>query len=331
MDYLRPSDVEILITCMVLRAQDKCSINVFITITIIIIIIISTTYFFDFLPSFCTSPNFNCGINKHLQIKDPNAHDGKETVSDIMLERNPRRLGKDEPYIGNLGSGSDYAGFYQHIGVPSVDFSYYFGHNNKSLMYPVYHSQHDTYNWVKKFADPEFLFHKAMTQFGGGLLLDYAASPLLPMSVSRYADSLNQSFAQLQKQHSSTLKSQNISLDVLGQAINTFRDATNDFESRKAAIKPDAKFNILRQFNDQMIQLERAFINPYGLPGRHLVKHVVFAPGLHNTYGSASFPGVTDILFDVEKTGNWAEVKKQISIVVTSILSAAELLAPISK
>ena len=249
-----------------------------------------------------------------------------------MLERNPKRLGEGEPFIGNLGSGSDYAGFYQHIGVPSVDFSYYFGHANKSMIYPVYHSQHDTYNWVKKYADPDFLFHKAMTQFGGGLLLDYADSPLLPMSVLRYYDALNQSFTQLQNQHAAQLKLEGIQLDILEKAIKKFHGAAKDFETRKAALKADdTKFNVLRQFNDQMIQLERAFINPYGLPGRNLVRHVIFAPGLHNTYGSASFPGVTDVLFDVEKTGNWAEVEKQISIVVTSILSASDLLAPMSK
>ena len=266
------------------------------------------------------------------QIKDPNAHDEKESMSDIMLERVPDRLGPGEPYVGNLGSGSDYAWFYQHIGVSSLDLGHRFGYKNRTRSYPVYHSQHDTYNWVKRFADPQFLFHKAMSQLGGAILLDYTDSPLLPMSVSRYALALNSSLKQFQRHYSAKFKSQNISTGVLDEAVAKFSKASKDFEARLAAVKEkeDAKFYVLRQLNDQMMFLERAFINPYGLPGRNLVRHVIFAPDSHNTYGSASFPGITDVLFDVEKTGNWAEVEKQISVVATCVLSAADVLAPLT-
>ena len=86
-------------------------------------------------------------------------------------------------------------------------------------------------------------------------------------------------------------------------------------------------FSKLRRFNDRMIQVERAFIYSYGLPGRPLKRHVVFAPSQYNLYGSSSFPGVGDVLFNIKKTGDWEEVKRQISVAAQAVFSAVDVLA----
>ena len=58
--------------------------------------------------------------------------------------------------------------------------------------------------------------------------------------------------------------------------------------------------------------------------------HVVTAPSQHNTYGNTAFPGITDALFDIkndpDQDGRWNEVKRQYSIVIFHILSAAAIL-----
>ena len=183
----------------------------------------------NFVMHSSASPLMKNDIWKHIKkINDPNAHDDKETIYDIMMERRPSTTDPGKPNIGTLGSGSDYASFYQYIGVPSADFTYYFGHNNKSLFYPVYHSQHDTFNWMQKFVDPDFKFHKAMTQLGGSLLLHYADSPLLSMSVSHYANMLNKSLAAL-KANENLKGRDDDSLVILEEAINKFYVATNAF------------------------------------------------------------------------------------------------------
>ena len=89
----------------------------------------------------------------------------------------------------------------------------------------------------------------------------------------------------------------------------------------------EPSFPELRRLNDQMTQVERAFIYSYGLPGRPFVRHVIFAPSLYDLYGSSSFPGVTDVLFKVEETEDWDEVERQISIAVHAILSAVDILS----
>ena len=80
-----------------------------------------------------------------------------------------------------------------------------------------------------------------------------------------------------------------------------------------------------------MIQLERAFIYPYGLPGRRLVRHVIFAPSKYNAYGSSSFPGIGDVLFNIKETGDWDEVELQISIAAQAVRSASDVIAFLGK
>ena len=90
----------------------------------------------------------------------------------------------------------------------------------------------------------------------------------------------------------------------------------------------ETSFGELRRLNNQMINVERAFIYSYGLPGRRLVRHVIFAPSKYNSYGSSSFPGVSDILFKLDETGDEAEVDRQISIARQAILAAVDILTP---
>ena len=89
----------------------------------------------------------------------------------------------------------------------------------------------------------------------------------------------------------------------------------------------EPSFAQLRRLNDRMIKVERAFIYSYGLPGRRLVRHVIFAPSKYNLYGSSSFPGVSDILFKLQETGDEEAVDLQLSIATQSVLAAVDILS----
>ncbi|XP_031563735.1 N-acetylated-alpha-linked acidic dipeptidase 2-like [Actinia tenebrosa] len=263
-------------------------------------------------------------------VTDPNAHDDKETMYDIGVERNPSPEDPKKPNFPVVGSGSDYAPFYHVVGVPVADLSYQMGYGNKSVPYPVYHSQHDTFYWITKFIDPEFLVHKAVAQFGGSVLLTLADSPLLPLSVDFFSKRLNDSFGSLLKNDAFT--KQNISLKYLGEAVDEFVLTVRRFTAMASEIKEkedNQADDLLRRLNDQMVQVEKAFIYSDGLPGRKLVRHVLFAPELHNLYGSSSFPGVNDAIYDAKTNGNWIEVEKQISIALECVLAATEAIQPL--
>ncbi|XP_032151694.1 N-acetylated-alpha-linked acidic dipeptidase 2-like [Sapajus apella] len=79
--------------------------------------------------------------------------------------------------------------------------------------------------------------------------------------------------------------------------------------------------------NDQLMLLERAFIDPLGLPEKPFYRHIIFAPSSHNKYAGESFPGIYDAIFDIENKVDsrlaWKEVKKHISIAAFTIQAAA--------
>ena len=53
--------------------------------------------------------------------------------------------------VGDLGSGSDFTPFLQHVGVPSTDIG-------SGGPYGVYHSAFDNYAWFTMNADPPLSF-----------------------------------------------------------------------------------------------------------------------------------------------------------------------------
>ncbi|XP_031563734.1 glutamate carboxypeptidase 2-like [Actinia tenebrosa] len=227
------------------------------------------------------------------------------------------------PRFGSLGSGSDYSHFAHFLGVPSIDIRYVFRSMNVSG-YPVYHSVHDTFYWQKTFTDPYFKSHLTVSQIAARILVAASDSPLLPFTLAPYSATLLSGFKNLKKNEGAQLQLHNITLDHLEEAINIFKNATDVFESKIKEMKVSKDFAKIRALNDQVMLLERTFIWPYGLPGRSDVRHVIFAPSLHNQYGSSTFPGIGDVLFDIVKTGNWQEVKRQISIITYSIRAASK-------
>ncbi|XP_028397182.1 glutamate carboxypeptidase 2-like [Dendronephthya gigantea] len=109
----------------------------------------------------------------------------------------------------NLGSGSDYASFYQFCGVPSVDM-YYAGKE----LYPVYHTVHDTYKWLQGLIDPYFKFHLTTARVALRLLMDMADSFVLPLDVTEYGKSLDKSLETLRNDHGEELEKKQSLLEL---------------------------------------------------------------------------------------------------------------------
>ena len=75
--------------------------------------------------------------------------------------------------VGDLGSGSDYTPFIQHLGVPSTDIG-------SDGPYGVYHSVFDNYNWFIKNADPTFVYEQQQARVFGLEILHMADADVLP-------------------------------------------------------------------------------------------------------------------------------------------------------
>uniref|UniRef100_A0A7N6BCR7 Glutamate carboxypeptidase 2 n=1 Tax=Anabas testudineus TaxID=64144 RepID=A0A7N6BCR7_ANATE len=234
------------------------------------------------------------------QIASP--EEGEEGVSlyESWHKRDNWTNDRNAPRISKLGSGSDFEAYFIRLGIASGRARYTKNKKTeKYSSYPVYHSVYETFEIVDKFYDASFKRLRAVAQVRGALIFHLACSELLPLDVMEYADSLRK-------------YAQTVHISVSNcVCISSLQ---------------------LRVMNDQLMYLERAFIDPLGLPGRPFYRHVIFAPSSHNKYAGESFPGIYDALFDIENSADpeksWDEVKRQISIAAFTVHAAAMTLTP---
>ncbi|KAM3837461.1 N-acetylated-alpha-linked acidic dipeptidase 2 isoform 2-T2 [Vipera latastei] len=128
------------------------------------------------------------------------------------------------------------------------------------------------------------------------------------------------------KKHKAELDKYQVSFDALFSAVNHFAAVATDFHRRLSHLDMNNPIAV-RSMNDQLMFLERAFIDPLGLPGRPFYRHIVFAPSSRNKYAGMSFPGIYDALFDIGSRTDphkaWKEVKRQIAIATFTLQAAA--------
>ncbi|XP_075054812.1 glutamate carboxypeptidase 2-like isoform X2 [Mixophyes fleayi] len=198
--------------------------------------------------------------------------------------------------------------------------------------YPVYHSVYETSEIVDKFYDPLYKNHLAVAKVRGGLVFELADSVVLPYDARDYADAIKNYativYSMAQKNEPQMLD-YNVSFEPLFSAVENFTNTATLFHVRLKDLDVSNPIAV-RSANDQLMYLERAFIDPLGLPGRKFYRHIIFAPSSHNKYAGESFPGIYDALFDIEnmvdQPAAWNEVKKQISIAAFTVQAAAQTL-----
>lgn len=242
---------------------------------------------------------------------------------------------RDAPRISKLGSGSDFEAYFIRLGIASGRARY--TKNKKTELYssyPVYHSVYETFEIVDRFYDPSFRRLEAVARVRGGLIFSLADSLLLPLNVKEYANSLYkyaQSISQIAQKNPEEMQKYQVSFDSLFSAVENFTVAADGFQKRLLTLDKTNSLQV-RIINDQLMYLERAFIDPLGLPGRPFYRHVIFAPSSHNKYAGESFPGIYDALFDIENAADpdksWDEVKRQISVAAFTVHAAATTLTP---
>lgn len=77
----------------------------------------------------------------------------------------------------DLGTGSDFAAFIQHAGVPALHLQFSAATDAYEA---VYHSNYDDYRWMSLFGDPGFAYHASLASFWGRVAMRLADDPVLP-------------------------------------------------------------------------------------------------------------------------------------------------------
>ncbi|XP_054433408.1 N-acetylated-alpha-linked acidic dipeptidase 2 isoform X2 [Pteronotus mesoamericanus] len=278
----------------------------------------------------CTPLLYQLVYKLTKEISSPDDGFESKSLYESWLEKDPSSENKNLPRINKLGSGSDFEAYFQRLGIASGRARYTKNKKtDKYSSYPLYHTIYETFELVENFYDPTFKKQLSVAQLRGALVYELADSQIIPFNIQDYAKALKNyatSIYNLSKKHDQQLKDHGVSFDSLFSAVKNFSEAASDFHRRLIEVDVNNPIAV-RIMNDQLMLLERAFIDPLGLPGRKFYRHIIFAPSRHNKYAGESFPGIYDAMFDIENKPDprsaWREVKKHISIAAFTIQAAA--------
>jgi len=216
------------------------------------------------------------------------------------------------PRLAPLGSGSDYTVFIDHLGIPSVDFSF-------SGSYGVYHSAYDTFEWMGRYGDPGFLYHAAAAKLWGLMAMRLAGAEVVPLRLSTYARDLQVDFDNLRRDVIRRARTP-AAADAKPPLTPAFDDvltalqelgAAGEAADRAAdAALANGEAAAAQRANDVLMQVERAFLDPAGLPNRPWFRHMLIAPGLTTGYAAWPFPALQEAV-ENRDPAMWAtEVKR---------------------
>jgi len=189
---------------------------------------------------------------------------------------------EDEVHVGDLGSGSDYTPFIQHLGVPSTDIG-------SSGSYGVYHSVFDNYNWFIKNADPTFVYEQQQARVFGLQILHMASADVLPYDYALYGREITSYLESAQKRAAKLPPSFSADFSAATTAAQRFTAAGVAIRIRQSA--PPADTTAL---NQALRNSENALLDPAGLPHRTWYKHTIYAPGEFTGYAAVVIPGVNE-------------------------------------
>ena len=193
------------------------------------------------------------------------------------------QLPGEEVRMGDLGSGSDFTPFLQHVGVPSTDMS-------SGGPYGVYHSTFDDYQWFTENADPKFVYLQEMARVLGVETLRMADADVLPYDYVTYAREISAYISAAKR------KAQDAGLDSLDFAAAEAAAGRLTSAAQKARKLQTAPSGDVAKLNQVLRQTETAFIWTAGLPHRPWYRHVIFAPGEFTGYSAVVIPGVNEAI-----------------------------------
>lgn len=262
------------------------------------------------------------------RISDPFAN---KTLKEIWEEKQKKLAG--------LGAGSDYVAFQDLAGTSSIDFGF------TGEKYP-YHSCYENFDWMERFGDPGFQYHKVLGQFWGLLLVQLADSPVLPFDLEAYASNLKGYVTKLEEYAKSkevpianggnTAGDATVNLEPLYDAATKFQqdsqqfqqwsDAWHDavwgsggYENNVLGIQRMVHNARMATFESNLLDLREGG----GIPNRTQFKHVLFGPQLWSGYDEAYFPAIRDV---IDNTRNWTQTQERVDRTAGIIVDASDSL-----
>ena len=255
-----------------------------------------------------------------LDALDPAAKDKDHVKARAKMAADPAR---DVP-IEALGSGSDYAAFLEHLGLPAMNLEY----QDESSSSGVYHSRYDTFEHHSRFVDPGFVYDALLAKTIGRIVLRVADTDLPPQRAGDFASEMAQDLAEVKKIAADSREKAEIQAGLLrDRAFTLAADPTKphgvptalqpvpqfDFSPLEAAVKrlsDSAKAyddaltangaalpaDRLARLQALMLDIDQSLASDTGLPGRPWYRNLIYAPGTLTGYGTKTLPGVREAI-----------------------------------
>ncbi|MBZ5687688.1 MAG: M28 family peptidase [Acidobacteriia bacterium] len=226
--------------------------------------------------------------------------------------------------IDALGSGTDFTGFLDHLGIASLNLGYG-GEDEQG----IYHSIYDDFYWYTHFSDTDFVYGRALSQTIGTSVMRLADAEVLPYDFVDFADTVQKYTKDLEKlladkqdeirernqeveegvfkatfdprrptvappkeevpPHLNFAPMENV-VEILTRSAKRYQKALSQRQTGLSEIQADT----LRALNAKLIESERRLTNEDGLPRRPWYKHLLYAPGVYSGYGVKTVPGVRE-------------------------------------
>jgi N-acetylated-alpha-linked acidic dipeptidase len=279
-------------------------------------------------------PETGVPIGQRLRAKirvDALAPDAKERIkAETKVVADPS---KDFP-IEALGSGSDFSGFLQHLGVPVLDVGFSEEGNTRG----VYHSRYDTFEHHSRFADPGFVYDALLAKTAGRMVLRVADSSLPVQRESDFADAVSSYLDEVKKlvddkreeaqtqaallrdrafqlaadpTKSSGLPTPlqpvpHIEFAALEDAVDRLKHSAKAYDDAFAEQSHALSGARLAHVQMLMLDIDQTLAPDVGLPGRPWYKNLIYAPGRYTGYGAKTLPGVREAI----EEQRWADANR---------------------
>jgi len=229
--------------------------------------------------------------------------------------------------IEALGFGSDYTAFLDHIGVPCLSVG--FGGEDEG---GIYHSIYDDFYWYTHFSDNTFVYGRALAQTTGTAVMRLAGADLIPFRFTNLADTVSRYTTELKKLAESSrdaARERNLELEE-GVFLATSDPRAPTFAPPAEEVPPHLNFAPLenaadaltraaerydkaaaqalaaggaalagesvKTVNATLLGVDRALLDPAGLPQRPWFENMLYAPGMYTGYGVKTVPLVREAI-----------------------------------
>jgi N-acetylated-alpha-linked acidic dipeptidase len=299
------------------------------------------------------------GVAKDVEDPESKASVFKRQQARVLLHGTAKQQAEvrsgDNLTIGALGSGSDFSGFIDHVGIAAINLGFE-GEDPSGN----YHSIYDDFYWYSHFSDYDFVYGRALAQTAGLTVLRMADADILPynfeglsQTVAQYIDEVK-ALLETRRKEAEDIK-HNLA-DGVYEAANDPRNPTvappakeippylnfAPLDNAAAALKQAAAQyskalaaaqgkslapDRLQTINQQLALAERKLTSEQGLPRRPWMKHLLYAPGWYTGYGAKTMPGVREAI----EEGRHAEAEEQVALVARALQDEAAWIEQIAK